>query len=144
MFERYTTSARRAIFFANYLALMSERPHITPVDLLASLLFDDDSRAQTIFRLREHFPLYCGCPPKLASMPTVERGLALNDDSKKILTWAAVETTYLVDYWIDTEHVLLGIMHVRLCAAASYLERTGLTLDAARKSIRDNRNSRPD
>jgi ATP-dependent Clp protease ATP-binding subunit ClpA len=77
-------------------------------------------------------------------MPKVQRGPELTDDSKKILTLAAMEATYLVDYWIDTEHVLLGIMHVRQCAAASYLERTGLTLDAVRKSIRNKRHSRPD
>ena len=123
---------------------MSEHRYITPVDLLASLFFDNDSRAQTIFKLREHFPLYYGCPSKLASMPAVEKGLALSNDSKMILAWAAIEAGRLEDYWLDTEHLLLGIMRARPCAAASYLERTGLTLKTMRKSIQENRSSRPD
>src|SRR5579864_3467603 len=98
MFERYTTSARRAIFFANYLALISERSQITSVDLLACLLFDDDSRAQTIFKLRNYFPLYNGCPSKFASMPKPPKGPLLTDDSKMILAWAAMEAAYLEDY----------------------------------------------
>ena len=67
---------------------MSERPYITSVDLLACLLFDNDSRVQTIFRLREHFPLYNGCPPKFAKMPEPQTGPALTDDSKMILATA--------------------------------------------------------
>src|SRR5204863_2043055 len=101
---------------------ISERPYITSVDLLACLLFDNDSRVQTIFKLREHFPLYNGCPPKFAKMPEPQTGPALTDDSKMILAWADMEATYLVDYWIDTEHLLLGIMHVQPSVAASYSE----------------------
>jgi len=76
-------------------------------------------------------------------MPEPQTGPALTDDSKMILAWADMEATYLVDYWIDTEHLLLGIMHVQPSVAASYLARAGLTLDAVRKSIRNNRASRP-
>ncbi len=48
------------------------------------------------------------------------------------------------DYWIDTEHLLLGILRVPACRAARYLAMTGLTLAAARKTIEDNKPSRPE
>jgi len=42
MFERCTESARRAIYFAHFFALVSDRPEITSVDLLCSLLYGSD------------------------------------------------------------------------------------------------------
>jgi hypothetical protein len=48
------------------------------------------------------------------------------------------------DYWIDTEHILLGIMRVPISTAAAYLARTGLTVDGARIAILNKKASRPD
>jgi hypothetical protein len=61
-----------------------------------------------------------------------------------ILAWTATEAAQLMDYWIDNEHLLLGILHVRPCTGARYLEMAGLTLDAARKTVQENKPSRPD
>jgi len=69
MFERYAEPARRAIFFACARTIFSHRPEITSVDLLASLLWENNSRAQTLFNLRDYFPLYCGCPRKVTTLP---------------------------------------------------------------------------
>jgi ATP-dependent Clp protease ATP-binding subunit ClpA len=143
MFERCTESARRAIYFANFCALMSDRREITSVDLLCSLLFDGNSRVQAIFQLRDQFPLYNGCPGKYEKAPKPTVLPLLTSESKQILNWARVEADELRDYWIDTEHMLLGILHVPNCDAAKYLMRTGLTLTHARKSIKQNRHSRP-
>ncbi len=143
MFERCTESARRAVYFAHFFALMSDRPEITSVDLLCSLLFGSDSRVQAIFQLRDQFPLYNGCPGKYEKAPKPTVLPQLTSESKQILNWTRVEADELRDYWIDTEHVLLGILRVRKCDAANYLMRTGLTLANARKSIKQNRHSRP-
>ena len=143
MFERCTESARRAIYFAHFLAVVSDQPEITSVNLLCGLLFDDNSRVQAIFQLRDHFPLYNGCPGKYEKAPKPTVPPQLTGRSKQILNWAQVEANELRDYWIDTEHVLLGILRVRKCDAAEYLMRTGLTLSGTRKSIKQNRHSRP-
>src|SRR5262249_30395351 len=64
--------------------------------------------------------------------------------TKQILAWTATEATiHLRDYWIDTDHLLLGIIRARTCTASSYLKMIGLTLRGARKTIRDNKHSRP-
>ena len=115
MFERYTEPARRAIFFARARALFSEAPEITSVDLLAALLWEDNSRAQTLFHLRDYFPLYTGCPRKVTTLPEGHHGPPLDSDSKQVLAWTASEATInLRDYWIDTEHMLLGILRTSI------------------------------
>jgi hypothetical protein len=65
LFDRYAEPARRAIFFARFLAVMSGAREITSVDLLASLLFEDNSRVQVLFQLRDRFPLYNLRPHKI-------------------------------------------------------------------------------
>ena len=144
MFERCTEPTRRAIYFAHVLAVVSEASKITSVNLLAGLLFGDDSRAQLTFELRERFPMYCGCPSKFETMPRPLTAPTLTNKSKMILAWAEKEAGYLGDYGIDTEHLLLGILRVRECPAARYLARMGLTLETARKTVLANKPSRPD
>ncbi len=144
MFERCTETARRAIFFARALAVLSEAPQITSVDLLAALLWDDKSRAQSLFNLRDRFPLYCGCPHKFAKLPKPTAEPLLDDRAKQCLRWTAQEATQLGDYWIDNEHLLLGIIRVRASTASSYLAMIGLTVHGVRKIIQDNKHSRPD
>lgn len=145
MYERYTVPARRAVFFAVWCARLEEAPAINSVHLLRGIMWDDDSRCNTVFHLREHFPLYRGDPHKFASSEDVPNPmLALDNACKRILAWAATEAGSLNDYWIDTEHLLLGILAERSSVAAEYLAKTGLTLKDARRIVVENRSSRPD
>jgi ATP-dependent Clp protease ATP-binding subunit ClpA len=143
MFERYTDCAKHAIFYARVLAVVSDRSEITTVNLLCGLLCSSDSRIETIFQLRERFLLYNGCPCKYEKLPQPAVESKLSAASRQALAWAAIEANELRDYWIDAEHLLLGILRVRECDAANYLMRTGLTLAKARRSIKQNRHSRP-
>ncbi|SRR5258708_10293736 len=143
MWERYTDLAKRAVFFAIVRAIASEVSETTSADLLAGLLFGEDSRAQTIFQLRERFPYYRGCPSKLEQLPDPLQPLPLTDHCKMILAWADTECRWMSDYWLDTEHLLLGILRVRQCTAAHHLAKAGLSLETARQIILDNKPSRP-
>jgi hypothetical protein len=150
MFERCTEPARRAIFFARAIALLlSDGEKITSLDLLGGILWEDTSRAgngrvENMFHLEERFPHYRGGPSKFTALPERKDGPALTDSCKMILAWAEKEAGWMGDYWIDNEHLLLGILRVRECPAAQCLARTGLTLDAARKAVVANKPSRPD
>jgi ATP-dependent Clp protease ATP-binding subunit ClpA len=145
MFERYTEAARRAIFFARAVTLLNDAPAIDPVHLLYGLMWEDSFRAQELFRLREIFPLHCGCPYKYATLEAVPtRDPQLTYESKKILARTAWEADSMQDYWIDTEHMLLGILHARNCLAARHLGMAGITLQDARRMVRENKPSRPD
>jgi ATP-dependent Clp protease ATP-binding subunit ClpC len=143
MFERYTEPARRAIFFARALALLSDANHIDSVDLLRGLFFEDGTRAQSLFQLREFFPIYMGCPRKYTKLPERKDSPPLTNNSKMILAWTAVEANRLGDYWIDTEHLLLGILRATGSTGRAYLLRTGLTVRVARRTIKENISSRP-
>jgi ATP-dependent Clp protease ATP-binding subunit ClpA len=145
MFERYTEPARRAIFFATWYARLDETAHIDSVHLLKALMHDDDSRANTLFQLREHFPLYFSCPSKFATSEDVpKRETLLTNEVKRILRSAFWEAEMMANYGIDTEHHLLGILKEPASVAAQYLARTGLTLKDARRRVMDNPPSWPD
>jgi hypothetical protein len=144
MFKRYTWPAKRSIFFAWMVGFSSDRKPITSMDLLAGMLWDDNTRADVLFHLRELFPLYHGRPWKYAELPPRTRVPELDREVKQIIAWTGAEATRLGDYWIDTEHLLLGILRVSRCDAARYLKCAGLSLKAARKKIRENCSSRPD
>jgi len=139
---RYTDPAKRAIFFARAVALLNEASAISADHLLSGLIWEESSRAQTIFRLREYFPLYSGCPWKIAHLPDVQ-GPPLARESQRILASATLEAARLADYWIDTEHFLLGILRESSCTAAGTLAKTGLNLEKARRAVKEGMPSRP-
>src|SRR5689334_3849769 len=121
MFERCTESMRRAIFFATWHARLAETLNIDPVHLLRALMWDENSRANTLFQLRQHFPLHHTCPSRFATskdVPEVET--FLEEDTKSVLRAALAEADMLGDYWIDTEHLLLGILKEPASVAAQY------------------------
>ena len=145
VYERYSEPARRAIFFAVYQSRLREARDVDSLDLLRGLMRDDSSRANTVFGLREFFPLYCGCPPKFASSEEVPKlDPVLTDEVKRILAWAGLEADAVSDYWIDTEHLLLGTLHEKRCLAGRYLLKAGFTLRSARRTMLEHRSSRPD
>jgi ATP-dependent Clp protease ATP-binding subunit ClpA len=146
MFERYTASARRAIFYARAVAVLNEAAAIDSIHLLCGLIWGDDSRAQQLFQLREIFPLHRGCPHKSGDIKpvTTVQGPPLSDGGKKVVARAAPEANAMRDYWIDTEHLLLGILAEPSCRAAQVLAKTGITLESARRVVVENKPSRPE
>jgi ATP-dependent Clp protease ATP-binding subunit ClpA len=146
MFERYTESARRAIFYARAVAVLNEASAIDSVHLLCGLMWGEDSRAQVLFGLREIFPLYRGCPHKSANvkLAMAVQGPPLSSDGKRVAARTAEEANALRDYWIDREHVVLGILAEPACPAARHLEKAGITLESARRVVMGSRPSRPE
>lgn len=145
MFERCSDPTRRAIFYARAVATLNESPTIDSVHLLLGLMWESDSRAHKLFHLRETFPLYHGCPWKFASLEAApQSNPQLTDDAKRILARTQWEADAARDYWIDTEHLLLGILGEKACPAAQHLIKAGLTLKSARRVVVENKASRPD
>ena len=145
MFERYTEPARRAIFFAHAIAIIDNGPMIDSTHLLWGLMWPDTSRAQLLFRLREKFPQYHRRPRhSLLSTTLKSKGLNLTDEGKRILARAAMEADAMGDAWVDTDHLLLGILCESDCQAAQQLTAAGLTLENTRPVVMQNRSSRPD
>jgi ATP-dependent Clp protease ATP-binding subunit ClpC len=142
MFERYTEESRRAIFFARYSALSSGKAAIDSNHLLLGLVWEKGTRANALFQLRALLPEETSRKTTSVAQ-SIETGISLSDDSKRALAWTAIEADQLKDYWIDTEHLVLGILREEESSAAAKLRAVGLNLESARKLVADNKSSRP-
>lgn len=142
MFERYTEPARRAIFFARLTALHEKAGMISPDHLLAGILSEKSGRANMLFHLRELFA-EDAARQDVIKKKQLHGHLPLSYSSKRVLAYVAEESGILDDHWIDTEHLLLGILRETDCDAASRLRRAGIQPDGARQTVMDNKSSRP-
>ncbi|MGD0682109.1 MAG: Clp protease N-terminal domain-containing protein [Terracidiphilus sp.] len=143
MFERYTEQARRAIFFARYEAVHQPANKISTAHLLIGLTRDSGSRADAVGSLKEktaQLRAELGIPyPKSTTLPLVsEQKIPLNDNSKMVLAYAAQEAELDEEYWIDTDHLLRGILRFPNEATTS-LQSISLDLATARTVSRRHR-----
>jgi len=130
MFQRYTDETKTAIYFAAQLAVVECAAAIDSNYLLRGLLTDSESRANSVFRLCELFPEEaakqsalksqqannkCELTIKETSRQSAVKKVAPNmigmgKDGKRILAYTTREANRLRDYWIDSEHLVLGIL----------------------------------
>jgi ATP-dependent Clp protease ATP-binding subunit ClpA len=165
MFQRYTDETKRAIYFAAQLALYEDVEVIDSTFLLRGLLTDAESRANSIFRLCQLFPEdaakqstlksqqvdnTCKLTIKQTSRRSAFRKkkaapnmIGLGGDGKRILAYTAREANRLRDYWIDTEHLVLGILRAGDNAAAGRLRAIGLDLETSRQRVIESKGTRP-
>ncbi len=149
MFERYTETARRAIFFARAESIFRKAPAISVQDLLLGLTREKKSRANYISELRSHAAEFRAAfgvaplPQRLDSSLTHPRPqLPLEDDAKKALWYAAQEAHLDQEFWIDTDHLLRGLLSFPN-AAADALSKLGVELEAIRAASIRNRQEFP-
>src|SRR2546426_3401793 len=128
MFERYTEKARRVIFFARYHASQFGSPYIETEHLLLGIMKEDKAVAA---RLREsHATEETFCQEIESHTPAREKlstsvDLPLSAESKRALAFAAEESEALDHTTIDTSHLLLGLMRIETCLAATLLQKHG-------------------
>jgi ATP-dependent Clp protease ATP-binding subunit ClpC len=138
MFERYTEKARRVIFFARYEASQFGSPFIETEHLLLGILRED--KALTNRFLRSHGSVE-SIRKQIEGRTTVgERmstsvDLPLNNESKRVLAYAAEEAERLAHRHIGTEHLLLGLLREENCFAAQILKERGLRLSQVREEL---------
>ena len=140
MFERYTESARRALFFARYeaselgemaiethhllLGVLRERTGVTAgvLDLehVSAEEIRSDVESRTSF-FRDKVPTSVEIP--------------FTEVTKRVLQFSAEEADRLEHGYIGTEHLLLGLLRETGCAAAAILGGRGVTLDSARAEV---------
>jgi Clp amino terminal domain, pathogenicity island component len=137
MFERYTESARRVIFFGRYEASNFGARYIETEHLLLGLLREDEDLAQKFFprdaaksirkQVAEHKPV--GAPVSTSvDMP-------LSDECKRILAFAAEEAGRFAHDFIGPEHLFLGLLREEKGYAAKLLGQFGLECNAVRAQI---------
>jgi ATP-dependent Clp protease ATP-binding subunit ClpC len=138
MFERYTKTARRVIFFARYECSQYGSPTIDPQHLLLALtrearsllqrVLDPDLSAQKIRTELEEF-----IPRGTRIATSVE--VPLSEDAKKVLGLAVEECGRSGSGYLGPEHILMGIFLEGESPAARVLKRSGQDIAAVRKLL---------
>jgi catechol 2,3-dioxygenase-like lactoylglutathione lyase family enzyme len=140
MFERYTETARRVIFFSRYEASQYGSPHIETEHLLLGILREDKRLANTLFRTGGHTTVEA-IRHDIEKHTTIREkvstsvDLPLSNESKRILAHAAAEAALMNHPHIGPEHILLGILREENSFAAKLLTERGLKLANLRKDL---------
>ena len=137
MFERYTQSNRRVIYFAREATFHAAANQISGEALLLGLLREPANRANVLFQLCDKFPNDAKSQSALAKFPD-PHDVPLTNESKRILAYAAEEADRINSYAIGTEHLLLGILREKGSAAARKLVDHGIKLTEARRVVTEN------
>jgi hypothetical protein len=138
MFERYTESARRVLFFSRYEAAQLGSLTIQPEHVLLGVLREAPNGIERFMRsggeaLRHSLGQIAGAPQARVST-SVE--VPFSEDTKLALRRAAAEADELKNHFIAPEHLVLGILVASSGAATEALRATGLDADALRGFLR--------
>lgn len=146
MFERYTESARRAIFFARFEASRLGSGQIEPEHLLLAL--QREATGGLACRLLLSSPAVAeGIRGEIERNNTPIEGISSSIDlplsyaCKRVLALASDEAEKLISALIDSEHLLLGILREESSFAAALLRERGVTLDIVREKAQESGHS---
>jgi hypothetical protein len=144
--ERYVEATRRAIAQARCETLGRDAKAITAADLLAGLGYEEDSRAQRSGLLKAN-AWYLRWLSGLPQLPSPTAGgncqdkanqLEFDLDAKRALAFAVLEADRDREYWIDTDHLLRGLLRFPNKAHFAVL-KTEVDLHAARAASKHDR-----
>lgn len=135
MFERYTMLARQVVFFARYEASNFGSGYIDSPHLLLGLLRKDPTlaRGAPLETIREQI----GVRLSRGKQMSTSVDLPLSRDAKSALSHAAKEAKGLGEKFVDSGHIVLGLLRVEKSLAAEVLRENGVTYDRFRDLIKD-------
>jgi ATP-dependent Clp protease ATP-binding subunit ClpA len=144
--ERYTQSVRKAILHARSESLGRNQSIITVADLLAGLCEQEDTRAERIGELKDnaqYLRWFAGLPqlPCPEPAPLADEKAArceLDPEARRALTFAVMEADLDHQHWIDSDHLLRGLLRFPNRAQFAVL-KTELNLRSARLASFDDR-----
>ena len=139
MFERFTESARRALFFARYEASEQGSATIGTEHMLLGLTRQPQGivvpllalSGKGLEALRDEVQAECLFRPKVST--SIE--LPFTAEAKQAIEFTAEEADRLMHRYIGTEHMLLGLMRVEGSLAEKVLVRHGMRPDAVRAEL---------
>ncbi len=142
IFERYTDAAQSALAYARIEAELRGSDEITVADLLAGLSVNEGTRADRVgaLKLNAFYLRWLSGLPALprAGVSTEQVSPELNLEAKKALGYAVVEADRDREYWIDSDHLLRGLLSFPNKADFALL-KTEINLDSARICSRRDR-----
>jgi ATP-dependent Clp protease ATP-binding subunit ClpC len=139
MFERYTEAARRSLFFARYEASQLGSRAIETEHILLGLMRDRSGLASRLLAsshvtsesVRRVVEERSAAREKIST--SVE--IPFSAETKRVLQHALAEADGLGHNYVDTEHLLLGLLHEERTVAGSILASRGLHLDRVRSTL---------
>jgi hypothetical protein len=151
--ERFTEATNRAIHFAQCESLHRGASATTVADLLAGLGVDENTRAERIGSLKAN-AFYLRWLVGLPALParaeeSIESGqenpetrLELDIEAKRALDFALMEADRDWEYWIDSDHLLRGILRFPNRAHFAIL-KLEIDLHSARAASKADRHESP-
>jgi ATP-dependent Clp protease ATP-binding subunit ClpC len=139
MFERYTESARRVIFWARYIASQIGSQEIQTEHLLLGLLRQDTRLASRF--LGSPFAMDAVWRQIVRSQVAGEKPLGPEDPlplshaGQRVLAFAVEEADQLSNRRIGTVHLLLGLLREETCFAAEILQGRGVLFASTREEL---------
>jgi len=139
MFEKYSQSARRALFFSRFEASKLGSRVIESEHILLGILREGEDTVNELFRrfevkpdeLRREIEGERVFVERISS--TAE--LPLSEESKKILAYTSHEAESMFHSAVGSEHLLIGILRVEGCLAMRILAQRGLHVYAVRAEV---------
>jgi ketosteroid isomerase-like protein len=138
MFERFTESARRVIFFARYEASQYGSPSIETEHLLLGILREDDAvvlrflrPGSTVADIRAQIERQIPSRERIA----ISVEVPLTEECKKVLMRARDEADHFGHRRIGTEHLLLGLVASDTSLAARLLGERDANLETIREQL---------
>jgi ATP-dependent Clp protease ATP-binding subunit ClpC len=147
IFDRYTDQAKIAIFLSRVEALHRDEKSIGVGDILLALTWDETSRACQVAGLKQLAVELRGLLriPHLPSSSLPYRrdvDIPLSQELKKVLAYAVEEADRAREYWIDTDHLLEGLLRFDN-VAGDVLKGLGIQLQPLRLESKENRKQYP-
>ncbi len=141
--ERYTEPTRLVLESAREEARRRGAAQMTVADLLAGLMAEDGTRAERVGNLKAnafYLRWLAGLPALPAWRHEMGDGSSIQPDfeMRRALAYAVLEADRDREYWIDSDHVLRGLLRFPNKADFALL-KTELSLDAARVASRKDR-----
>jgi ATP-dependent Clp protease ATP-binding subunit ClpC len=141
MFERYTETARRAIFYALHEAREAHCKYIEVEHLLLGILRPDTpltirllGSTEKLDQIREQIAK--GAPPRTAEENPASADKPLSHESKRALANGTEEAKKVQQKSIDMEHLLLGLAREEDSFAAQIMLGHGLTKQRLKEEIK--------
>ncbi|MGC1156777.1 MAG: Clp protease N-terminal domain-containing protein, partial [Acidobacteriaceae bacterium] len=141
MFERYTESAKRVVFFARIEANHHDDPAISAEHLLLGLTWEAKSGLATFVPLKDlaiDLRARMGIPhlPSTSHPYLRDRTIPLDNVAKLALAYAAEEADRDRQYWIDCDHLLRGLLRFPN-EATKALTQSGVMLTGVRDAAKE-------
>jgi ATP-dependent Clp protease ATP-binding subunit ClpA len=114
--ERYTEDTQRVLKLAQQEALRRGQTLVTPADLLAGLMEEENHRATRIGSLKQN-ATYLRWLVELPQLPMLAKNLCaeaasteFDAEARRALAYMALEADRDREYWVDTDHLLRGLL----------------------------------